>query len=269
MIRLIKRKRVPYRVGHRGTRVIYEVRTDVARELHLAYQPALLCRQGSKYLGVTHSLYRDLRRNGVLKKTHETMMPTAIAVCDLDDFKQRVLAHTQKVARTDGLQSLDWFRRKKCRRNVMVQILDRILRNAVPCFYLGPVPQCISGLLVRAADVAAITAEVSPRLPPKLAELRVRYQLSVAEVHTLARYLSRVPGSIRKIPPGTVDEAKLDEFMTRYQGLDAYARRQGTRYLMALSRLRQAKAELLKIPVSRNPGRFVYFVPRRECRRTS
>lgn len=261
MIRLIRRKRVPCRVGHRGTRMIYEIKTEITRKLRLDYQPALLHRQGSRYLGVTHNLYRDLRNNGILKKVHETMMPAAFAVCDLEAFKQCVLAHAQKAAGTKGLESLDRLRLKKCPRNAMMQIIERIRRGSIPCFHTGAVPQRINDLFVRAMDVDPIIATFSLQPPPTLAEFQSRYQLSSAEIHTLARHLSGIPDSARKVPPGTIDETKLNEFMARYCGMSAYAKRQGVGYWRALGRLRRAKTELLKIPVAGSSARFVYFVP--------
>lgn len=269
LVRLIRRGRLPHRTSHRGCRARYEISTEVARNLRLGYRPALLHRQGSNYLGVTHRLYQDLRRSGILKKVHATMMPKAIALCDLDKFRRNVLAKARKTARDDGLQSLDSFRRKKCPRNVMVQILDRILLGSVPCFYSEAVPQRIDELLVRDADLASLIAEFSPRPPPTLPEFQARYHLSHAEVQTLARYLSGVHRPVRRVQPGTLDEAKLNEFMARYSGLGAYAQTQKVAYLTALRHLRQENIQLLKIPSAGKPGRFVYFVPHRECRQPS
>jgi hypothetical protein len=71
-----------------------------------------------------------------------------------------------------------------------------------------------------------------------------------------------VPDADKKIAPGTVNEEKVAEFMTRYQGLTAYGQERDETALRALARLRRARTRLLAIPVPHHPGRKVYFVPR-------
>ena len=262
MIRLVRRGRVPHRVAARGTRTIYEIKYETARELRLEYQTALLHRQASKYLGVTHAVFRDLRRSGVLKKVHETMMPKAIAICDLDDFKRGIFKDAQQTMSSAGLVSLDRLRLMKCPRPAMVQIVAGILGGSIPCFHVEKKPRRINDLLVCRSGIDAIISEYSPRPVPTIAQLRARYRLSGHEASTLVRYLSGVPASATKIPPGTVDEKKLEKLMARYCGLRAYARSQGVGCVRALSRLMRVKAKLLKLPVAKPPRRFVYFVPR-------
>lgn len=264
--RMIRRKRIPCRISHHGTRPVYEIKTDVARKLRITYEAALLFRDGSRYLGVTHNIYRDLRHAGVLEKRHETVMPEGIAVCDLEDFKQRVFAHARKVTSSDGLKSLDQLRLARCPREAMIRILKGILRDSIMPSYTGVRPKRINDLLVRAGDVAPIIATFSSKPPTTLAELQAHYQLSGAEMRTLARYLSDVPDYATRVPPGAVDRAKLDDFMGRYGGLVAYAKRHGVNYLAALGRLRRVKTELLTLPVAKHSGRFVYFVPRHNDR---
>ena len=166
IIRMVRRKRIPYRVSYRGSRPRYEIETAIARELRINYQPALLFRKGSRRLGVTHNLFRDLRRTGVLTKQHETMMPQAIAICDLDDFKQRVFALARKVASIEGLKSLDQLRLSKCPRGAMVEILKRILLGEICPSYTGAEPQRINDLLVHLGDVEPIIARFVPKRPP-------------------------------------------------------------------------------------------------------
>jgi hypothetical protein len=262
--RMIRRKRIAYRVSHRGTRPMYELETAIARKLRISYQPALLYRQGSRHLGVTHGLFRDLRRTGVLMKRHETVMPQAIAICDLDDFKQRMFKQARRVARVEGLESLDQLRLSKCPRAAMIEILKGILRGAIRPSYAGTVPQRINDLFVHPRQVGPIIARFAPKRPPTLQDLQTRYDLGGAEIRTLVRYLSGTPDSISKIPPNTIDVAKLREFMVRSCGLKAYARSQQVGYRAALSRLRHAGTEILQIPAARRQGRFVYFIPRQD-----
>lgn len=242
---------------------MYEIETNIARKLRISYQPALLYRQASRRLGVTHNLFRDLRRTGVLKKQHETMMPQGIAVRDLDDFKQRVFAQARRVASTEGLESLDRLRLSKCPRAAMIEILRGILRGAIRPAYVGTAPQRINDLLVHPGEVEPIIAKFAPKRLPTLQELQTRYDLGGAEMRTLVRYLSGTPDSISRLPPNTIDVAKLRGFMVRYCGLKAYARSQQAGYRATLSRLRHAGTEMLQMPAAGGQGRFVYFVPRR------
>lgn len=263
VVRMVRRKHIAYRVRYRGTRPIYAIETDVARKLRLDYQPALLFRQGSKRLGVTHALYRDLRRTGVLEKQHETMMPEAIAICDLDDFKQRVFAPAQQTASAEGLESLDRLRLSKCPRPAMVEILQGILQRTVRALYVGKAPQRINDLLVRPDEVEPVIARFAPARPPTLQELRTRYGLGGAEMCALARYLSGTPDSAGRVPPGAVDAAKLHDFMGHYIGLEAYSRAQHVGYRAALSHVQHDGTEILQMPSLRRKGGSVYFIPRR------
>lgn len=267
IVRLVRRGRVPHRVAYRGTRAIYEIKNEVAHELRIEYRPALFHRQASKHLGVTHNLFRDLRHSGVLKKVQETMMPKAIAVCDLDDFKCKIFRNVQHTTMSTGLFSLDRLRLMKCPRPAMLKIVERLLNGSVQCFYVKSRPQRINDLLVRGADVMPMIREFSPRPPPTIEQFRSRYELSCHEAHALARYLGGVPASDAKIPPGTVDERKLETFLARYCGLNAYARDRGIGYWTALSGLRASSAKLLKLPAAKRARRFVYFVPRTHAKR--
>lgn len=260
--RMIRRKQIPYRISHRGTRSIFEIRADVVRNLRLNFQPALLYRQGAKRLGVTHSVYRDLRRAGMLKKQHETMMPQAIAVCDLDDFKGRVFAHARKATRRQGLRSLDQLRRSKCPRPAMIAILQSILRGTIQPSYTGTAPQRINDLLVRPGEIEPIITRFARKRPPTARELRARYRLGSAEVRALLRHLSDTLNAAKRVRPTAADAAKLGEFMARYIGVEAYADAQRVGYRAALSRLQHDNATVLQICAAGSHGRHVYFVPR-------
>lgn len=262
VVRMIRRKRIVCRVSLRGTRPIFEIKTDIARNLRLDYQRALLFREGSRRLGVTHHLYLDLRHAGVLKKRHETMIPRAIAICDLDDFKLRVFTQARQVASIERLESLDQLRFRKCPRAAMIEIVKGIVYGSIRPFYAGTVPQRINDLLVRPAQVEPIIKRFAPKRPPTLQELQIRYDLGGAEMRTLVRYLSATPDSVTRIPLSAINVAKLREFMGRYVGLKAYANSQQVGCRAALSRLQQAGTEILKIPTIRRQGRFVYFIPR-------
>lgn len=260
--RMIRRKRIPYRVSHRGMRPMYEIETAIARKLRINYQPALLNRQGSKRLGVTHALFHDLRRAGVLKKQHETMMPEAIAICDLDDFKGRVFAHAREATRRQGLRSLDQLRRSKCPRPAMIAILQSILRGTIQPSYTGTAPQRINDLLVRPGEIEPIITRFARKRPPTARELRARYRLSSAEVRALLRHLSDALNAAKRVRPTVADAAKLGEFMARYIGVEAYAEAQRVGYRAALSRLQHDNATVLQICAAGSHGRYVYFVPR-------
>ncbi len=260
--RMIRRKRIPYRVSYHGTRPAYEIKTEVARKLRIAYEPALLFRDGSRYLGVTHNVYRDLRHAGVIEKRRETMMPESIAIRDLEDFKRRVIGQARMTASREGLESLDQLRLKKCPRGAMVKILKHILQGSIRSSYIGRVPKRINDLLVRPADVAPIIARFAPKRLPTMRELQARHDLSCSEARTLVRCLSNTPDSAKKISLATINVAKLDEFMSRYRGLSNYARSHHVGYRAALSYLLHADAEMLQMPVVNRRGRFVYFVQR-------
>lgn len=262
IIRLIRRGKVQCRTALRGSQAIYEIKTEFAKSLRIDYLPTLSHREASKLLGITHHLYRDLRHSGVLKKHHNTMMPHGIAICDLEEFKRNIVTKAKKKTTTAGLFSLEALRVKRCPRSARVNLIEGILRGTVRCFYTRTRPQRVSDMLVRQEDVTTAIAATTSPTPPTLDQIRARYRLSYHEAHTLARHLSGVPDADKKIAPGTVNEEKVAEFMTRYQGLTAYGQERDETALRALARLRRARTRLLAIPVPHHPGRKVYFVPR-------
>lgn len=265
IIRLVRRKRIPYRVSYRGTRPLYEIETSVARRLQLPYEPALPFRQASRYLGVTHSLFRDLRRSGVLPKRHETMMPGATATCDLDAFKQQVFSQAKKRADVVELRSLDRLRLSKCPRRAMIEILKGILRGTVQTHYARDVPLRICDLLVRLDQVNPIIERLMSERPATQLELRKRYDLGTTEMSALVRYLSGTTNSVAKASVGALDEASLGAFMHRYAGFTAYARVQKMGYRAALSRVRRGGTQLLQIHAAGRRRGFVYFILRQTC----
>lgn len=262
VIRLIRRGDVQYRTARRGSRTVYEIKAETAENLRIDYHPALLYRESSKLLGVTHALFRDLRRSGTLKKQHRTMIPTAIAICDLEEFKRNILAKANEVANAAGLVSLDVLRVKKCPRSARVGIIKGVLAGTIQCFYTGVKLQRIRDILVRPEDVSSIVAAASALPPPTLAQLAVRYRLGYYEARTLARHLSGTPDASARIRPGALSEDQMDEFMARYESLTAYSQERGMSCLGALARLRRARTQLLVLPVPHCPGRHVYFVHR-------
>ena len=262
IIKLIRRGDVQYRTARRGSRKVYEIKAETAENLRIDYHPALLNLESPKLLGVTHTLFRDLRLSGTLKKQHRTMMPTAIAICDVEEFKRNILAKASEVANAAGLVSLDVLRVKRCPRGARVGIIKGVLAGTIQCFYTGVKPQRIRDILVRPEDVSSMVAAASALPPPTLARLAARYRLGVYEVRTLARHLSGTPDASARIRPGALNEGQMDEFMARYESLTAYSQERGMSYLGALARLRRARTQLLVLPVPHLPGRHVYFIHR-------
>lgn len=263
LARLARKKHLPCRMGDRGAgRSRYEINVDVARELKLNYHDTLTCRQASRLLGITHNLYFDLRHCGAIKKEHRTMMPAGIAICDLQAFKQRVLSKASKTPRYRHLQSLDELRRNRCPRKAMVEIVKSILNGSMACFFGPKEPRGIDELLVRMTDVRPIIAAHTPPAVATIDQFKIRYGLSYYEVRTLVGYLADSPVASTKMAPNLLDRAKFDQFMSRHEGLTAYARRRGVGYKAALNRLRQGDAKLLVIPVPRRVKQFVHFLQR-------
>jgi len=262
MIRLIRRGDIQYRTARRGSRTVYEIKTETAKNLRIEHHPALLFRESSKLLGVTHALFRDLRRSGILKKQHRTTMPTAIAICDLEEFKRSILAKASETANAAELISLGALRAKRCPRSARVGIIKGVLAGTIQCFYNGVKLQRIRDILVRPEDVSSIVAAASAPPPPTLTELAARYRLGHSEACTLARYLSGIPDASARIRPGTLSECQMIEFMSRYESLTAYSQERRMSCLKALARLRRARTQLLVLPVPHRPGRHAYFVPR-------
>lgn len=278
LARLARKERLPCRMSNRAGRPRYEILVDVARDLKLDYHDALTSRRASRLLGITHNLYSDLRHFGVIKKEHKTMMPAGIAICDLQAFKQRVLSKASRMPRDRHLQSLDELRRNRCPRKAMVEIVKSIANDSIPCFCGPKEPRGIGELLVRMPDVQPIIIAHTQAAPATINQFMARYSLSYYEVRTLVSYLADSPVGSAKMPPGLLDRTKFDQFMSRHEGLTAYAQRHGVGYKAALYQLRQDNAKLLVIPVPRRAKQFVYFLQRgragRDCitesiRRTS
>jgi len=131
----------------------------------LDYHPALQHREASKYLGVTHGLFRDLRRCGALKKVRTTMIPSAIAICDLAEFKQKAFDASIEPGTASNLVSLDALRRSRCPRTVIVRLITRALAGSIACYRAQPPSPRLDALLVRRSDVAqaALGGTVSPK----------------------------------------------------------------------------------------------------------
>ena len=153
LVRLARKGALPTRVKYLGERHRYEIPTEVARTLQLDYHPALQHREAAKYLGVTHGLFRDLRRCGALKKNRTTMIPTAIAICDLAEFKQKVFDTASEPGTASNLVSFDALRRGRCPRDVIVRFLTEALAGSIPCYRAQPPSPRLDALLVRCADV--------------------------------------------------------------------------------------------------------------------
>jgi hypothetical protein len=152
-IRLVRKGAVPYRVRYRGNQRCYEIETEIARTLTIENHPAMLHRQASQYVGVTHELYRDLRHAGILGKTHATKIPTAIAIVDLQAFKMDVLSRAQPHPTANDLTSLDDLRRNRCPRSIVVRLITEILDGSIPCYRAQPPSSRLDALLVRRKDV--------------------------------------------------------------------------------------------------------------------
>jgi len=159
LVRLARKGALPTRVKYLGERHRYEIPTEVARTLQLDYHPALQHREASKYLGVTHGLFRDLRRCGALKKNRTTMIPTAIAICDLAEFKQKVFDTASEPGTASNLVSFDALRRGRCPRDVIVRFLTEALAGSIPCYRAQPSSSRLDALLVRRSDVAQAKLE--------------------------------------------------------------------------------------------------------------
>jgi len=153
LVRLARKGALPTRVKYLGERHRYEIRTEVARTLKLDYHPALQHREASKYLGVTHGLFRDLRRCGALKKIRPTIIPSAIAICDLAEFKQKAFEAAIEPSTASSLVSLDALRRGRCPREVVVRLITGAVAGSIPCYRARPPSPRLDALLVRCADV--------------------------------------------------------------------------------------------------------------------
>jgi hypothetical protein len=259
--RLVKRNRVAYRVGRRGGRPMYEIKTEIARNLSLDYSPAMMFRDAAKYLGVTHNLYKGLRRSGVLQKRHATAHPEGIAIRDLDAFRCTMIATARTTGRAEGTASLDTLRHERCPRKAMLQIIKQVLERRIRCYRTRALPRRIDELRVRRRDVAPIIAACTPPAPATIKQFQARYNLSYCETRTLAYHLAERKVTARMLPSTLLDDVKFDEFMRRHIGLAAYARQQGIGYRAALNGLLKSNAKVLKIAVTLRPQKFVYFVP--------
>lgn len=165
LVRLARKGALPTRVKYLGERHRYEIQTEVARTLKLDYHPALQHREASKYLGVTHGLFRDLRRSGALKKIRTTMIPSAIAICDLAEFKQKAFDASIEPGTAINLVSLNALRRSRCPRAVIVRLITGALAGSILCYRARPRSPRLDALLVRRSDVAQAVMEGTE--PPK------------------------------------------------------------------------------------------------------
>lgn len=263
LARLVKRKRVPHRVSRRGSQRKYEIKTEIARNLSLGYNPAIMLRDAARYLGVTHNLYKNLRRSGVLQKKHATVHPKGIAIRDLDAFKQMMFAMALTSPSANGTATLDSLRRDRCPREAMLKIIKEILEGRILCFRARDLPRRIDELHVRIRDVAPIIAACASPAPATIKQFQARYNLSYYETRTLAHHLSGQTLAPRKMPPAALNDIKFNGFTSRYSGVTAYARQQGVEYKAALSGLLKGNAKLLAIAVPQRRKKFVYFLPRK------
>lgn len=262
LLRMVWKGAIPYRIHHRHKRRRYEIETAVARTLKLDHHPAMDHRRASAYLGITHALYRELRVFEVLKKRRPTTIPTALAIRDLDEFRESVLARAVQPNSDADLTSLDALRRRKYPRRAMVQVVQRMLDGTTPC-YLPEAPSSkLDALRVPAKDAAAILADYCPP-KPTIKQFETRYHLSDSEVRALAAHLASSRSDVQRgVPPAWLDQSKFDAFTRRFGGVTAYARKQRIRYKAAIAQLARADVELLDLAV---PGRCfsAHFVPNR------
>lgn len=262
LARLARKDRIPCRIGDHAGRPRYEIQVDVARDLKLDHHDTLTYRRASRLLGITHNLYLDLRHCGAIEKKHRTMMPTGIATRDLQAFKKRVLGKASKPPPDCDLQSLDDLRRGRCPRRAMVTIVESIIDGSIPCFCRSKAPRRIDELLVRMTDVQPIIGTHTPPAVATIDQFKARYDLSYYEVRTLVSFLADSLVARTKMQPDLLDRAKFDKFMSRHEGLTAYAQRRRVGYKAALHQLRQSHSKLLAIPVPRRDRKFVYFLRR-------
>jgi len=261
LVRLARANQISCRIVRRSGRPRYEIETEIARNLHLDYHAAISIYEGSKYLGFTTKLYRDLRRTGVIKKVHQTVNPHAIAFRDLEDYKQMALARAKVMANLKGMRSLDQLRRKIFPRVAMVQIVKGILDGSVPCFRPKTQVLRLDELYLRTEDIDAIIIKHTPKARISAKQLHSHYGLSYNEIHALRNYLGVVPNGKTTSLPNCLNREILNEFMSRYTGLTAYLRQNGTSRRLMLSRLRKAKVKVLKLTHPWVRGRVLYFIP--------
>ena len=159
LVRLARKGALPTRVKYLGERHRYEIQTEVARTVKLDYHPSLQHREASKYLGVTHGLFRDLRRCGALKKVRTTMIPSAIAICDLAEFKQKAFEAAIEPGNASNLVSLDALRQSRYPRDVIVRLVTGALDRSIPCYRAQPPSSRLDALLVRRSDAAQAVLE--------------------------------------------------------------------------------------------------------------
>lgn len=251
IIRLAKRRAIPCRVrrrvSHNRKRLRYAIRTDVARTLTLAHHAALDHRRASERLGVTHSLYRDLRHCDVLKKQLTTEVRTAIAILDLDEFKQSLLSRAEQPSSSNSLVSFDALRRARCPRTAIVRMFQAILNGSMICYRQASSSR-LDELLVNRADVARVVSACRPS-QPTIVQFQERYSLNSSEVCALAAHLAGANNPIRTAIPKLLIASEFDRFTSRFRGVAAYARAKEIRYKAALTQLRLERAEILDFPV--------------------
>jgi len=87
------------------------------------------------------------------------MIPSAIAICDLAEFKQKAFDAAIEPSTVSNLVSLDALRRSRCPRDVIVRLITGALAGSLPCYRAQPSSSRFDALLVRRSDVAQAKLE--------------------------------------------------------------------------------------------------------------
>lgn len=93
------------------------------------------------------------------------MIPTAIAICDLAEFKQKAFDAAIEPCTASNLVSLEALRRSRCPREVIVRLITGAVAESIPCYRAQPPSPRLDALLVRRSDVAQ--AVLKGTGPPK------------------------------------------------------------------------------------------------------